>query len=133
MGNVAQMPLLTYFFLGLGWPCVGEFDGFMMGFSGVYVSQPYRILVHRKHPIVSLVLISWARPSPRIMLRYAGRYRQCSSLVHPAKGDDAGGSWIPAFHAQKRTLSIPYHVRQSRASACAFTLVLFPPSSLGRV
>ena len=22
------MPLSTQFFLGLGWPCVGEFDGF---------------------------------------------------------------------------------------------------------
>ena len=31
--EVAQMPLLTYFFLGWsGWPWVGEFDGFMIIF-----------------------------------------------------------------------------------------------------
>ena len=27
---MAQMPLLTSFFLGLGWPWVGEFDGFII-------------------------------------------------------------------------------------------------------
>ena len=39
--KVAQMPLWAYFFLGLGWPWVGEFDGFIIII--IYVSQPNRI------------------------------------------------------------------------------------------
>ena len=31
--TVAQMPLLTKYFLGLGWPWVGEFVGFIMIFA----------------------------------------------------------------------------------------------------
>ena len=36
--KVAQMPLFNLIFLGLGWPSVGEYDGFVLIF--MYVSQP---------------------------------------------------------------------------------------------
>ena len=41
--EVAQMPRFNLFFLGLGWPWVGEFVGFIIIFtrySGVYAFQP---------------------------------------------------------------------------------------------
>ena len=47
--KVAQMPLLTYFFVGLGWPCVGEFDGFIIIFTCFPTQQNS---VNRKHATV---------------------------------------------------------------------------------
>ena len=47
--KVAQMPLLTYFFLGFGWPWVGEFVGFVV----IFICFPTRHnLVNRKHPVL---------------------------------------------------------------------------------
>ena len=46
--KVAKMPLLTYFFLGLGWPWLGEFVGFIV----ILICFPSRhSLVNRKHRI----------------------------------------------------------------------------------
>ena len=50
--KVAQMPLLTLIFLGLGWPWVGEFDGFILIFT-CFPTQ--HNLVNRKHPVLSVV------------------------------------------------------------------------------
>ena len=46
--KVTQMPLLTYYFLRLGWPWVGEFVGFMIIVTCFPTQQN---LVYRKHPI----------------------------------------------------------------------------------
>ena len=46
---VSQTPLFTYFFLGLGWPWVGEFDGFV---TIVACFPTHQNLVNRKHPIL---------------------------------------------------------------------------------
>ena len=43
------MPLLTYFFLGLGWPWVGEFDGFIIIFICFPTLQNF-VYRNRKHP-----------------------------------------------------------------------------------
>ena len=40
------MPLLTYFFLGLGWPWVGEFVGFII----MFMFPTQQNLVNGKHP-----------------------------------------------------------------------------------
>ena len=47
--KMAQMPLFDLIFLGLGWPWVGEFDGFTVTF--ICMLFPTRDnLVHRKTP-----------------------------------------------------------------------------------
>ena len=46
--NVAQMPLLNLIFLGLGWPWVGEFVGFI---KYLHAFQPNIIWYIAKHPI----------------------------------------------------------------------------------
>ena len=46
------MPLFGLIFLGLGWPWVGEFVGFIMIF--IFVSQPNKNVVNRKHPITGV-------------------------------------------------------------------------------
>ena len=44
---MSQMPLLTYFFLGLGWPWVGDFVGFII----IFICFPTQEnLLYRKHP-----------------------------------------------------------------------------------
>ena len=52
--KVAQAPLSTYYviFLGLGWPWVGEFVGFIIIFR-CFPTQ--RKLVNRKHPFYYIV------------------------------------------------------------------------------
>ena len=42
--KVAQMPLLTWWiYRGLGWPWIGEFVGFIIIFTSVYVFEPNRV------------------------------------------------------------------------------------------
>ena len=55
--KVAQMPLSTYFsWVGLGWPCIGGFVGFIIIFLCFPTQQK---LVNRKHPVVSAVCLLW--------------------------------------------------------------------------
>ena len=51
--KVAQMPLSAYFFLGVGWPWVGEFVGFII----ILICFPAQHnLINSKHPSPTLMV-----------------------------------------------------------------------------
>ena len=52
--KVVQTPLFNLIFLGVGWPWVGEFDGFIILLVCFPTEQN---LVYRRHPINSVPLV----------------------------------------------------------------------------
>ena len=123
---MAQMPLFNLFVLGLGWPWVGEFVGFIIMFIRLFPNQ--HNLIYRNHPTARTALIScfssWYG---------CGFYGCCSSKKSssPKRGATgpqahhcciAGGFWKAPLH---RWLTIN---RTSIASYSYLVCVFGPPA-----
>ena len=77
--EVAQMPRFNLFFLGLGWPWVGEVLGFIIIFK-CFPTQ--HNLVSQKHPVVS---VTCGNPlevnGPTVVSRCNRRWRNVTYVV----------------------------------------------------
>ena len=92
MGKSGPNVTFDLFFLGLGWPWVGEFVGFVIMFTCFPTQQN---LVNRKHRIIMskcVIAVGWFTTAPPIAVSHGNRVGYCLHKPHVAESARAGVS-----------------------------------------